>query len=55
MCNGACMSFYPDELTSEILKSGNQGMICATVLVCHFTPQEQCVKVAIDERQAKNN
>lgn len=31
------------------------GMICATVLVCHFTPQEQCVKVAIDERQAKNN
>lgn len=31
------------------------GMICATVLVCHFTPQEQCVKVTIDGRQAKNN
>lgn len=25
------------------------GMICATVLVCHFTPQEQRVTVRIDE------
>ena len=25
------------------------GMVCATVLVCHFTPQEQRVTVRIDE------
>lgn len=25
------------------------GMICATVLVCHFTPQEQRITVRIDE------
>lgn len=31
------------------------GMVCATVLVCHFTPQEQRVTVRIDGREAKNN
>ncbi len=29
------------------------GMICATVLVCHFTPQEQRVTVRIDEGKLK--
>lgn len=29
------------------------GMVCATVLVCHFTPQEQRVTVRIDEGKLK--